>query len=78
MKTIPNNAPTKVAAIDPRDPARQYTPDYIDGWNDCRTYSGEDTSRSEEYRKGFSACLKAYHEGGWQLVILLSKTKGTA
>jgi hypothetical protein len=44
--------------------------DYQDGWKDCRTYAGEDTTRSAEYRAGFRACVKAYHESvqGWSSV----------
>ena len=47
--------------------------DYDRGWEDCRCYRGEATDESEEYREGFNACLRAYHDalasgGGWNRV----------
>ena len=45
--------------------------DYKDGWNDCRSYAGEDSPRSVDYHEGFAACLVAYVDGlktgtGWR------------
>lgn len=47
--------------------------DYEAGWDDCRWYHGEDTTRNSEYKDGFTACLTAYHTAiskreGWTSV----------
>jgi hypothetical protein len=49
------------------------TSDYVDGWADCRTYAGQESGRSEDYDRGFSACVRAYGDAlaagkGWDAV----------
>ena len=38
--------------------------EFLCGWDDCRAYAGEDKTRAEDYKAGFSACLRAWDRSG--------------